>query len=312
MQTLFNLRTTLAVLMISATSFAATSFAAWADPANYPGASAAVDAFVSALQAKDKAALLTVFGPESEDLISSGDADQDEKARVDFLDGYAVFHGLNDLGDDKMELVIGRVLWPFPIEIVKGDAGWHFDAAAAHDEIIDRRIGRNELDVIGVLRQAADVQNAFRNIDYDGDGVMEYAASILSTPGKHDGLYWPDEDGQPQSPLGLKMALASADGVVVDGVEQDPEPYLGYYFRILTKQGPDAPGGAYDYMVNGNMVAGYAVLAYPADPGNTGVMTFIVGENGVVYQSDLGDDTLNIAAGIDTFNPGKGWTVVDQ
>jgi len=166
--------------------------------------------------------------------------------------------------------------------------------------------------VIDLLHKVADVQAAFRSVDYDRDGVMEYASSILSTPGQRDGLYWPHEDGTPDSPLGDKIAEAAADGIAVDGVDREPIPYLGYYFRILTKQGPDAPGGAYDYTINGNMVAGFAMLAYPADPGNTGVMSFIVGGNGVIYQSDLGADTLSIAAGITTFNPGKGWTPVEE
>lgn len=141
---------------------------------------------------------------------------------------------------------------------------------------------------------------------------MEYAASVLTSPGKRDGLYRPHEDGKPDSPVGADIAMAAADGVSIGGIDQEPDPYLGYYFRILTKQGPDAPGGAYDYMINGNLVAGYALSAYPADHGDTGVMSFIGGENGVVYQSDLGDDTLKIAAGIDSVNPGKGWTKIEN
>ena len=156
------------------------------------------------------------------------------------------------------------------------------------------------------------MQAAFRAIDYDGDGVMEYASSILSTPGNRDGLYWPQEDGMPDSPLGEKIAKAAADGISIDGVDQEPVPYLGYYYRILTNQGEGAPGGAYDYMVSGNMVAGYAMLAYPADPGGSGVMSFIVGENGVIYESDLGADTLTIGAGLTSFNPGEGWTPVQD
>jgi hypothetical protein len=139
---------------------------------------------------------------------------------------------------------------------------------------------------------------------------MEFASSILSTPGKRDGLYWPPEEGTPDSPIGAFMAQAAADGVNIDGVDQAPVPFLGYYFRILTRQGAAAPGGAYDYMVAGNMVSGHALLAYPAEPGDSGVMSFMVGENGQVYEANLGENTLDVAAAIDSFNPADGWSVV--
>ena len=177
-----TLRTTLAALSIGL-----SGYAAWADPANYPEPAQAVDAFVAALQARDHAALLVVMGRESEDLMSSGDTERDDAACSDFLTGHANFHGLNDLAEGKKELVIGRVLWSFPVPLVKGDGGWHFDPAAAREEILDRRIGRNELDVIDILNRVAGVQAAFRAVDHDGDGVMEYASSILSSPGQRDG-----------------------------------------------------------------------------------------------------------------------------
>lgn len=285
---------------------------ALAAPAVYPTPEAAIEAFVSALEAHDKDALLVVFGPEAADLMNSGDADRDAEAAKDFLIGYHRYHVLDALSDDSRELVIGRNLWPFPVLLVKNEAGWSFDPDEARDEILSRRVGLNELDVIDILHKAALVQSRFRSEDQDGDGVMEFASSILSSPGQRDGLYWEHEDGKPDSPLGPEIALAAADGISVDGVEQEPEPYLGYYFRILTKQGEAAPGGAYDYMINGNMVAGYGVLAYPADPGNTGVMSFMVGENGVVYEANLGDATLETAAAIDSFNPGEGWSPVEE
>lgn len=286
--------------------------AAHAAPADYPTPEAATEAFVAALEAQDKDAMLVVFGPEAADLMASGDAERDAVARKDFLDGYRQFHKLDDLSDGTKELVIGRALWPFPVLLVKTAAGWSFDPDEAREEILSRRIGLNELDVIDIMNRAAAVQANFRSFDYDEDGVMEYAASILSSPGKRDGLYWPHEDGKPDSPVGAEIAMAAADGISIDGLDQEPNPYLGYYFRILTKQGPAAPGGAYDYMVNGNMVAGYGLLAYPADPGDTGVMSFMVGENGVVYQANLGEATLETAAGIDSFNPGEGWSKVEQ
>jgi Protein of unknown function (DUF2950) len=283
---------------------------AFAEPAAYPTPEAATDAFVTALQARDRAALLTIFGPESEDIISSGDPDQDAEAREQFLAEYGTFHQIVPAGDDRVELQIGRTLWAFPVAMTKSDAGWSFDVAGARDEILARRIGMNELDVIELMGRAVVVQSAFRQTDYDGDGVMEFASSILSTPGQRDGLYWPPEEGTPDSPIGAFMAQAAADGVSIDGVDQAPVPFLGYFFRILTRQGEAAPGGAYDYVVGGNMVAGHALLAYPAEPGDTGIMSFMMGENGQIYEADLGDKTLEVAGAIDSFNPTEGWTLL--
>jgi hypothetical protein len=285
---------------------------AFAEPAAYPTPEAATEAFVAALQAQDRAALLTVFGPEAEDLISSGDADDDAEARERFLAEYGTFHQLVPAGDNRTALQVGRTLWAFPVAMVSSDKGWSFDVAGARDEILARRIGMNELDVIELMHRAVEVQAEFRKTDHDGDGVMEFAASILSSPGQRDGLYWPPEEGTPDSPVGAFMAQAAADGVNIDGVDQAPLPYLGYFFRILTRQGDSAPGGAYDYMVAGNMVAGHGLLAYPAEPGDTGIMSFMVGENGQVYEADLGADTLAVAGAIDSFNPSEGWTPVTE
>lgn len=281
--------------------------AASAEPATYLTPEMAVEAFVAALGAHDRAALLTVFGPESEDLISSGDKARDAESRDEFLNAYRHFNEVVDINATRKELLVGRVLWPFPVSMVPVEGGWRFDPVEAREEILARRVGLNELNVIDLLNRAAVVQTKFRSMDHDGDGVMEYASSVVSTPGNRDGLYWPSEDGKPDSPVGALIAMAAADGISIDGVDQDPDPYIGYYYRILTKQGPAAPGGEYDYMINGNMVAGYGFLAYPADPGNTGIMSFMVGENGVVYEANLGDATLEAAGAIDTFNPGEGW-----
>ena len=170
-----------------------------------------------------------------------------------------------------------------------------------------RRIGLNELDVIDLMHRAVTVQSTYRQTDHDGDGVMEFASSILSTPGQRDGLYWPSEPGTEESPIGAFLARASDSGFSVDGTDQEPDPYLGYYFRILQKQGSGAPGGAHDYLVNGNMIAGHALLAYPAAYGETGIMSFVVGENGIVYEKDLGADTLSVAEAIDSYDPADGW-----
>ncbi|WP_431299140.1 DUF2950 domain-containing protein [Tabrizicola sp. BL-A-41-H6] len=283
---------------------------AFAEPAIYPTPEAATEAFVAALIAKDRPALLTIFGPEADDLIGTDDPEQDAEARKEFLAEYNTFHQIVPAGDNRVELEIGRSLWAFPVAMIKSDAGWTFDVAGARDEILARRIGMNELDVIEVFRRAIAVQAAFRETDYDGDGVMEFASSIVSTPGKRDGLYWPPEEGTPDSPIGAFMAQAAADGVSIDGVDQAPVPYLGYFFRILTRQGEAAPGGAYDYMVEGNMVAGHALLAYPAEPGDSGIMSFMMGENGQIYEANLGDKTLEVAGAIDSFNPTEGWKLL--
>ena len=209
-------------------------------------------------------------------------------------------------------LYIGREQWPFPIRLVKGDGGWVFDVAGGREEMLDRRIGRNELDVIDLMHAYVRVQYRFRQSDYDEDGVMEFARSLLSTPGKRDGLYWSPDLGEPQSPIGDAVAEATAEGYVVGTVDQPPRPYLGYCYRILESQGPNAPGGAMEYLVNGNMVAGHALLAFPADYGGSGVMSFMVGENGTVYEADLGEDTTDFADAIETFDPGEGWAPVSD
>ena len=284
--------------------------AALAEPATYPSPQQAIDSFVVALTARDRAALLTVFGPESDDLIASGDDVGDEQARKEFLSAYATRAEIVDLSEDRKELQVGRTRWPFPVTLVSVDGGWRFDPEEAREEILDRRIGENELDVIALLRRAVEVQAAFRRVDYDGDGVMEFADAILSEPGQRNGLYWPEDMGPPLSPVAGFAAQASADGISIDGVDQPPKPYLGYYYRILTRQGPAAPGGTMDYKVNGNMVAGHAILAFPAEPGGSGVMSFVIGENGTLFEADLGADTLAIAGDIEIFDPGAPWRPV--
>ena len=291
--------------MIVTALFSAGS--ALAEPATYASPEQAIKSFVDALTARDRAALLVVFGQESDDLISSNNDKDDEEARNEFLSAYASFAELVDDDQGAKVLQVGRTRWPFPVKLVAVEGGWQFDPAAAREEILNRRIGENELDVIALMRRAVEVQAAYRLVDYDGDGVMEFADAILSNPGQRNGLYWPEDLGEPLSPVGGFAAQASADGISIDGVDQPPQPYLGYYYRILTRQGPSAPGGAMEYMVNGNMVAGHAILAFPAEPGETGVMSFLVGENGIVYEADLGENTLQIAGALQTFDPDEVW-----
>jgi hypothetical protein len=267
----------------------------------------AAEAVVAALEARDREALLAVFGPESADVIFSGDDVQDREAWGEFLRDYRALHRVTEAEDGMATLEVGPDLWPFPAPLVEEGGRWRFDAAAARDEVLLRRIGQNELDVIELLRDYVDVQAAYRALDPDGDGLHTFAATLISSAGERDGLYWPDEPGAPVSPVGDFMARAAADGYNFDGTDQEPEPYVGYYFRILTSQGPAAPGGALDYMVAGHLLAGHALVAFPAAYGESGVMSFIVGEDGVVYEADLGEDTLEVANAITSFDPGEGW-----
>jgi len=286
--------------------------AAMAEPTAFDSPEAAVVALISALEAADRTAVLAVFGPEFEDLVFSGDPEKDREIWGGFLQDYQTQRRIDLVDGNRAVIHVGRDQWPFPAELILSGGKWRFDSEGARDEVHFRRIGLNELDVIDLLRRAVAVQSTFRQTDHDGDGVLEFASGILSSPGQRDGLYWPDEPGTEQSPIGAYLARANSDGFTLDGADAAPEPYLGYYFRILHKQGDAAPGGAYDYRVNGNMVAGHALLAYPAAPGETGIMSFVVSEAGIVYQADLGPDTLKVAGAIDSFDPGAGWTPVGE
>jgi hypothetical protein len=305
------LRTITLAASLVAAALVLTPAVARAEPQSFASPEAAVAAVVEALEARDRDALVAVFGPESEDVILTGDAVEDRKDWSEFLRRYRDLNRIVVEGDTTATLEIGRDLWPFPAPLVKDEAGWHFDAEAAREEVLLRRVGQNELDVIALLEGYVRAQAAYRAADPDGDGLKTFAASVISDEGTRDGLYWPPEPGAPESPIGDFMARASAQGYNLDGVDSAPEPYLGYYYRILTKQGPAAPGGALDYMVGGHLLAGHALVAFPADYGNSGVMTFMVGEAGVVYEADLGEDTLAVASAIDSFDPGTGWSPVE-
>ena len=205
-------------------------------------------------------------------------------------------------------LVIGDNDWPFPIPLVRKDEKWSFDTKAGLDEILRRRIGRNELSAIQVSLAYVEAQNEYASLDPDGLGPRIYAERILSRPGKKDGLYWPTAEGEEPSPLGDLAAQAPPRAI---GPAKQPTPYHGYYYRILTRQGAGAPGGAYDYVVNGKMIGGFALVAYPAQYGNSGIMTFIVNQDGTVFQKDLGERTERIGRKVETFDPDAGWQKVD-
>ena len=270
----------------------------------YASPQAAVDDVVAALRNYDLKTLLATFGSESQRLFATEDPVADENLRKQFLQLYDQKHELTPKGESTRILVVGNEAWPMPIPLVKSSAGWTFDTAAGMDEIINRRIGRNELSAIQTCLAAGDAQREYYRADRDGDGVLEYAQAFRSTPGQEDGLYWPVAEGGPPSPIGALVVEAEGEGY---GPEDTA--YHGYRYRLLTKQGPAAPGGAYDYMVRGNQIGGFAVVAYPAAYGDSGIMTFMLSHSGIVYQKDLGEQTESKALNMESFNP-EGWTKV--
>ena len=269
----------------------------------------AVSALVAAAKASDRKALLTVLGPAGEDIVSSGDEVADEGVRKEFVAAYDEKHEIQPTGDRAM-LIIGKDDFPFPIPLVrKGDA-WSFDTDAGRIEVLYRRVGANELDTILAVLAYVDAQNEYADKDH-GAGVGTYAQRIISQPGKKDGLYWPTAAGEEQSPLGDLAAAASAQGYRARGGDQRT-PFHGYYYKILTRQGPAAQGGVQDYVVKGKMIGGFGLVAWPAEYGNSGVMTFIVNHNGTVYEKDLGPRTAQVAANMTAYNPDDSWKKVDM
>jgi len=275
----------------------------------------AVAALIDAAKKKDKKALLSVLGKATEEWIISGDQVQDANARDLFVSAYDERHVVQIEeagGETRGTLFVGSDGFPFPIPLVKGEKGWAFDPELGREEILDRRIGRNELTTILVLLAITDAQFEYAGIDWDGDGLLEFATKFRSGEGQRDGLYWPSADDEPLSPLGPLVVLAAAEGYTPKeaGADNETNAYHGYRFKLLTKQGPDAPGGTHDYVIDNNMVGGFAVLAWPEKYGASGVMTFMVSHHGDVYETDLGPETQTEATAIDEFNPGDGWRKV--
>jgi Protein of unknown function (DUF2950) len=264
----------------------------------------AASALATAVKSGTRQDILKVLGPDGEDVISSGDEVADTDARNRFVTAYDARHSIKVEGK-KASLIIGADDFPFPIPLVHAKTGWEFDTDEGRQEILYRRIGRNELDAIQTSLAFVDAENEYADKDR-GDGVGVYAQHIVSSPGKKDGLYWPSDSND--SPLGELAADANAEGYKMGS---GPQPYHGYYYRILTQQGASAPGGALSYVVNGKMIGGFALIAYPADYGNSGVMTFMVSHAGTIYQKDLGEDTESRAKSISLFDPDKTWKKVE-
>ncbi len=270
----------------------------------------AVKAFAAAMQSNDERELLSIFGPAAKELISSGDPVMDKQHREKFISDYDRKNSITPEGA-KMVLVIGEKDWPFPIPLVKKGDQWIFDTKAGKEEILNRRIGENELSTVQTLLAIVDAQREYAMTDRDNDGLRAYAEKFRSDTGKKNGLYWETKAGEPPSPLGELVADARAEGYTRSGTKQAPMPFHGYYFRMLKKQGKHAHGGAFDYIVKNKMIGGFAVVAYPAVYGSSGVMTFLVNHEGVVYQKNLGKNTAKTAKAMTSFDPDTTWKKVE-
>lgn len=296
----------LAGLVLAASLNTAPAYAQ-SDQATYASPEEAVQALVASIRTSDTKSMLSVLGREGRTLVSSGDAVSDAAARERFVAAYDESHEVREAANGARILHLGRDDYPFPLPLVETAGKWRFDTAAGAEEILDRRIGENELAAIEVLKAYVDAQREYADTDRDGKGV-QYARRMLSQDGRQDGLYWPVAEGEPESPFGPLVAEARAEGYRAGKAERTP--YHGYLFRILTAQGKEAAGGARDYVVRGRMIGGFALIATPAEYGNSGVKSFIVNQDGVVFEKDLGPDSLNAAQRITVFNPDRSWTKV--
>jgi Protein of unknown function (DUF2950) len=269
----------------------------------------AAKALVGAAKTDNREALLAIFGPGSKDVLYSGDAAEDKASFTGFVSDYDAMHRWRTMPDGSELLITGADNKAFPMPLVKNASGqWAFDTAAGKQELLARRIGRNEMAAIDVCAAITDAQRQY--FAQSHDGTKQYAQKFISDEGKKDGLYWPPIEGQPRSPLGPLVAFATAEGFKVK--PDSHQPFHGYYFRMLDTQGADAKGGVKNYLVNGKMTGGFAVVAYPAQYGDSGIMTFIINQNGVAYQKDLGKTTSEAASAMTEFTPDKSWKPVEQ
>jgi hypothetical protein len=275
--------------------------------ASYDSPDEAGEALLSAVGSGETSAMVRVLGEEAQPVVESGDPIEDANLRNEFIALYTAAHRWESIAADAAMLVVGADDWPFPFPLVKERSGWRFDTSHGIEEILDRRIGENELAAIQASLAYVDAQREYYWLNPEGAPLLHYARSFLSTAGRKDGLYWDASDGESPSPLGALFAAARAEGYLIDSQYQ-PVPYYGYHFRILTSQGEHAAGGAYDYVVGDRMIGGFGLIAYPAERGSTGVMTFIVNHDGVVFSKDLGPDTAKLAVETTRFDPDDTWT----
>lgn len=270
----------------------------------------AIAALKTATQAKDFTGLRNIFGPGLDNLLS-GDTTQDAVECGDFAKNLTQRCNPVTISDGKIVLYIGEENWPFPIPLVQAGGAWHFDTAAGAQEVLNRRIGKDELTALSVCRAYVAAQRDYASEDHDGDGILQYASRLNSTLGHHDGLFWPPVEGEELSPLGPLVADANDEGYAADKPIGRSVPFHGYFFKILQGQGPAAPGGQFNYIINGRMIAGFALVAYPAHWGDSGIMTFIVNQEGKIYQRNLGPDSAQLAHDLTVFNPDATWSVAD-
>jgi hypothetical protein len=266
----------------------------------------AMQAFAAAVKAGDVRTLRAILGKQGEAILDSGDPIEDKATRERFTAAYDQFHRIDEQGRNKAWIVVGKDEWPLPIPLLDYGSGWYFDMRAGKEELLNRRIGRNELSTIQAMLAYVDAQQEYYLRDPQKEPLLQYAQKFVSSPNKRDGLYFPTRAGEKASPLGPLFDARRATGYVED-VGGKPGPYHGYHYRILKGQGPKAPGGAYEYVVNGRMIGGFALVAYPASYGNSGVMTFMVNQDGVVYEKNLGPNTAAAAGKINRFNPDDTW-----
>jgi Protein of unknown function (DUF2950) len=304
-------RITTMTMRIGGILMAAAVLIAGAPPARaqetYPTPEAAVKDLVDSAKPKTPGFGDRILGKDGAALLRSGDTDQDAENLKQFNEAAAASTAIDNGPGGTTILRVGKNGWTLPLPLVKSDAGWRFDVSKGKEEMTNRRVGYNELSAIEACKAYVAAQDEYFKLDRDGNGLREYARRIVSTPGTHDGLYWPPENQADISPLdgfAEDANLAGRSG-------EKPEPYDGYYFRVLTAQGPAAPGGAFSYLINGRMIAGQAMVAWPAAYGDSGVETFICGENGIVYQKDLGPNTSTLGASMAQFNPDGSWKVVE-
>ncbi len=275
-------------------------------PKTFATAQEAADALIQAAGHDDANALVEIFGADGKNLVETGDEVQDKNGRASFAKLAEQQRVVAPSPSNKKEMIlsVGDEGWPLPVPIVKQKGKWHFDAKKGHQEILDRRIGANELDTIEVCRGYVEAQKSYAKEIHDDSGMLQYAQRFISNPPKHDGLYWRNADGSAGGPIGEAIAKAMAEGY-----SSKTEPYHGYYYRVLKAQGPAAPLGALDYVVNGAMIGGFALVAWPAEYRVTGVQTFLINHDGVLYEKDLGTETQKIASAMERYNPDKGWKV---
>jgi hypothetical protein len=301
-----HLFTLAAVAVLLTACFPARSMAQQHGQKTFASAEEASQAFVIAAQNNDEEAMIEILGPEGKQIVSSGDATEDAEGRATFVAKYHEMHRLVKEPDGTTTLYIGAENWPTPIPLVNRGKIWYFDTGEARQEILYRRVGRNEMSAIRVCQELVASEKEYYTAQHN-----EYAQKIFSDEGQHNGLYWKAGDGEAQSPIGPLVATAVAEGYT-KGSGAPVTPYRGYYYHILTRQGKDAPGGARHYIVNGKMTEGFAFVAYPAEYRSSGVMTFIVGEDGVVYEKDLGKRSDVAAKSMKEFNPGPGWQKAEE